>query len=61
MLFYIILLLCSSCAGITSAIESYICHKILSLVYTSMYIFDSLFPFKNMGNICPNKEHKESK
>lgn len=50
MLFYIILLLCSSCAGITSAITSYICYKILSLVYISMHILVSLFAFKNMDN-----------
>lgn len=50
MLFYIILLLCSSCAGITSAIVSYICYKILSLDYISMCIFVSLFAFKNMDS-----------
>lgn len=61
MLFYIILLLCSSCAGITSAITSYIYHKILSLVYISMCVFVSLFALKHMGKTCPNKEHKESK
>lgn len=59
MLFYIILSLCSICAGITSAIASYICHKILSLVYVIMCISVSLFTFKSVDNSVPRRSKRK--